>query len=313
MTEPPLLEATEVVVRYGPVTAVDGVSLSLRRGEVLAIVGESGCGKSSLARALLRLTALAGGRIRLDGRDIAALPERALRPLRPRMQMVFQDPFASLNPRKTVGQAIGDPLRHVIGLPRSGVAARVAALLTQVGLRAEHAERLPHEFSGGQRQRIAIARALALEPDLLVCDEPVSALDVSVRAQVLNLLGDVRETRGLAMLLISHDLSVVEHSADRVAVMYLGRIVEEGPTAALLAAPRHPYTRALVAAVPRIRGALATTAALLEGDPPSRVEQGDGCRFRGRCPSALPECAATDPALISSQGRSLACHNPAPA
>jgi oligopeptide/dipeptide ABC transporter ATP-binding protein len=310
MTEAPaLLEARDLVVRYGDVTAVDGVSLRVARGEVLALVGESGCGKSSLARALLRLTPIAGGQLGLDGKDITALPERALRPLRPRMQMVFQDPFASLNPRRTVGQAIGDPLRVIRGLSRREAEARVAALLEQVGLRPEQAARLPHEFSGGQRQRIAIARALALDPELLVCDEPVSALDVSVRAQILNLLADLRAARGLAMLFISHDLSVVERIADRVAVMYLGRVVEEGAPARLFAAPRHPYTAALVAAVPRLRGAVAEPA-LLEGDPPSPRHIGAGCRFRGRCDRAVAACAEQDPPLQGAGDGAVACLNP---
>jgi oligopeptide/dipeptide ABC transporter ATP-binding protein len=306
---PALLEASDLRVRYGDVTAVDGVSLRIARGEVLAVVGESGCGKSSLARALLRLSPIAGGRVALDGQNITDLPERALRPLRPRMQMVFQDPFASLNPRRIVGQAIGDPLRVTRGLSRGETEARVAALLEQVGLRPEHAARLPHEFSGGQRQRIVIARALALEPALLVCDEPVSALDVSVRAQILNLLADLRAARGLAMLFISHDLSVVARIADRVAVMYLGRVVEEGAPRRLFAAPRHPYTQALVAAVPRLRAG-AVPPLLLEGDPPSPRRIGAGCRFRGRCPRAIEPCARQEPALSAAGEGAVACLNP---
>lgn len=307
----PLLEAYDLTVRYGDVTAVDGVSLSVGRGEVLGLVGESGCGKSSLARALLRLSPIAGGQIRLAGRDITSLPERSLRPLRSRMQMVFQDPFASLNPRRTVGQAIGDPLRVVLGLPRRDVRQRVATLLDQVGLRPEHADRLPHEFSGGQRQRVAIARALALDPDLLICDEPVSALDVSVRAQILNLLADLRAARGLAMLFISHDLSVVERIADRVAVMYLGRVVEQGEPSALFAEPSHPYTAALVAAVPRLHAAAADPV-LLDGDPPSPRAIRTGCRFESRCNRALPGCGSAEPPLESRSGRLFACHNPLP-
>jgi oligopeptide/dipeptide ABC transporter ATP-binding protein len=313
MAEPPLVEVDGLVVRYGSgaaaVTAVDGVSFAIARREVLAIVGESGCGKSSLGRAMLRLSPIAGGAVRFDGTDITALPDGALRRLRPRMQIVFQDPFAALNPRRTVAQAIGDPLRLVLGLPRTEVAARVAALLAQVGLRPDQADRLPHEFSGGQRQRIGIARALALDPDFLVCDEPVSALDVSVRAQILNLLAEIREARALAMLFISHDLSVVEHIADRVAVMYLGRIVEIGEAGAVFAEPRHPYTRALVAAVPRLRPG-APAAAPIEGDPPSPRRIGAGCRFRGRCQQALPRCATVDPPLLAAGTRSLACLNP---
>lgn len=306
---PPLLEVSDLTVRYGDVTAVDDVCLSVARGEVLGLVGESGCGKSSLARAVLRLSPVAGGRINLEGREITRLPERDLRPLRSRMQMVFQDPFASLNPRRTVGQAIGDPLRFVLGLPRRDVQQRVAMLLDQVGLRPEHAVRLPHEFSGGQRQRVAIARALALDPDLLVCDEPVSALDVSVRAQILNLLSDLRAARGLAMLFISHDLSVVERIADRVAVMYLGRIVEQGEPSRLFAAPCHPYTAALVAAAPRLRSEEAQPM-LLEGDPPSPRAIGVGCRFKSRCSRALPMCRSVEPLMDCQGDRVFACHNP---
>ncbi|MBL8702220.1 MAG: ATP-binding cassette domain-containing protein [Alphaproteobacteria bacterium] len=311
MTETPIIDVAGLTVRYGETTAVDGVDLTIARGEVFAIVGESGCGKSSLARALMRLAPAATGRIRFDGIDITAMPDRALRPMRRRLQMVFQDPFASLNPRKTVGQAIGDPLRYVAGLPRAAVDGRVRDLLAQVGLRPEHADRLPHEFSGGQRQRIGIARALAVDPDLLVCDEPVSALDVSVRAQILNLLADIRRARNLSMLFISHDLSVVEHIADRVAVMYLGRIVEIGPAGALFAAPRHPYTRALVAAVPRIRGGGAPRgeeAAAPAVAVPPRAES--GCRFLDRCPRALPACARVEPVLEPVGDRALACANP---
>ncbi|MCC7426318.1 MAG: ABC transporter ATP-binding protein [Alphaproteobacteria bacterium] len=314
MAEAPLVEAAGLAVRYGvgadAVTAVAGVDLAIARGEVLGLVGESGCGKSTLGRAILRLVPVHGGRVRFDGTDITDLPERALRPLRPRMQIVFQDPFAALNPRKTVGQAVGDPLHAVLGLDRTMAEMKVAALLARVGLLPEHAERLPHEFSGGQRQRIGIARALALDPDFIVCDEPVSALDVSVRAQVLNLLADIRAERGLAMLFISHDLSVVEHIADRVAVMYLGRIVESGPARDLFAGPRHPYTRALVASVPRI-GATDDTAVPIEGDPPSPRSVPAGCRFRSRCPRALPCCAAAEPPLaVDGAGRLLACFNP---
>jgi oligopeptide transport system ATP-binding protein len=306
---PPILEASELTVRYGDVTAVDGINLSVERGEVLGLVGESGCGKSSLARAVLRLSPVTAGRIHLAGREITRLPERELRPLRSRIQMVFQDPFASLNPRRTVGQAIGDPLRVVRGLPWRDVRQRVATLLDQVGLRPEHADRLPHEFSGGQRQRVAIARALALDPDILVCDEPVSALDVSVRAQILNLLADLRAARGLAMLFISHDLSVVERIADRVAVMYLGRIVEQGEPSRLFAAPCHPYTAALVSAVPRLRSEEARPV-LLEGDPPSPRAIGTGCRFKSRCTRAAPACASVEPSIERRDGRIFACHNP---
>jgi len=307
-----LLAVDDLVVRYGggkaPVNAVDRVSLSIAPGEVLGLVGESGCGKSSLSKAILRLVPSGGGRIVFDGTDITDLPEARLRPLRRRMQMVFQDPVASLNPRKTIEAAIGDPLGVALGLRAAERRRRVREMLARVGLRPEHAGRLPHEFSGGQRQRIGIARALALAPDFLICDEPVSALDVSVRAQILNLLADIRAAQRLAMLFISHDLSVVEFVADRVLVMYLGKVVEAGPAAQVFAAPVHPYTSALVASVPQIRGTRGDAPAIA-GEAPSPRNLPSGCRFRTRCPMAQPGCAEAEPPLREvAPGRLAACH-----
>jgi oligopeptide/dipeptide ABC transporter ATP-binding protein len=293
--------------KRGAVRAVDGVSLSVDRGQVLAIVGESGCGKSTLGRLALRLIEADAGRILFAGEDLRRLSPRALRARRRDMQLIFQDPFGSLDPRMTVEDAVAEPLRLHGIVPRGGEAARVAELLARVGLRPELARRWPHEFSGGQRQRIAIARALACGPQLIVGDEPVSALDVSVQAQVVNLLQDLIRDLGLTFVLISHDLGVVRHIADRVAVMYLGRIVEAGPTEAVFAAPRHPYTRALLAAVP---GEGSGATALLEGDLPSPIDPPSGCRFRTRCPHATPACAATMPELDAA-AHAVACHRAA--
>ncbi|MGG5821815.1 ABC transporter ATP-binding protein [Falsiroseomonas sp. HW251] len=277
----------------GAVRAVDGVSLSVNEGQVLAIVGESGCGKSTLGRLMLRLIEADRGAVRFMGEDLRTLSASALRRRRRDMQLIFQDPFASLDPRMTVEEAVAEPLRLHGIVPRAQERDRVAELLSRVGLRPELARRWPHEFSGGQRQRIAIARALASRPRLIVGDEPVSALDVSVQAQVINLLQDlIREFR-LTFVLISHDLGVVRHIADRVAVMYLGRIVEDGPTAQVFRAPRHPYTRALLAAVPGQGG----KAAPLEGDVPSPIDPPSGCRFRTRCPFAEAACAQSIPPL----------------
>ena len=288
----------------GAVRAVDGVSLAVPRGSVLAIVGESGCGKSTLGRLALRLIEADAGRVRFEGEDLRALPPAALRARRRDMQLIFQDPFASLDPRMTVEEAIAEPLRLHRIVPRGGERARVAALLERVGLRPEAARRWPHEFSGGQRQRIAIARALASGPKLVIGDEPVSALDVSVQAQVVNLLQDLIAELGLTFVLISHDLGVVRHIADRVAVMYLGTIVEEGPAEAVFGAPRHPYTRALLAAVP---GA-GLRAALAEGDPPSPIAPPAGCRFHTRCPHAEPVCSAEVPQPGPDGAHRAACH-----
>jgi oligopeptide/dipeptide ABC transporter ATP-binding protein len=291
--------------RRGSVRAVDGVSLAVPEGSVLAIVGESGCGKSTLGRLALRLIEPDAGAVRFAGEDLRALTPHALRAKRREMQIIFQDPFGSLDPRMTVEDTVAEPLRLHGIVPRSGERARVAALLARVGLRPEHARRWPHEFSGGQRQRIAIARALASGPRLIIGDEPVSALDVSVQAQVINLLQDLIRDLGLTFVLISHDLAVVRHVADRVAVMYLGRIVEEGPSKAVFTTPRHPYTRALLAAVP---GQGRGGAAPLEGDVPSPIAPPAGCRFHTRCPFAETICREQDPALWGAPDHVAACH-----
>jgi oligopeptide/dipeptide ABC transporter ATP-binding protein len=277
------------------VRAVTDVSLRVGRGEAVGLVGESGSGKSTIGRLLLGLLAPSAGTITLDGADISTLAAGAAKKMRRRMQLVFQDPYASLDPRRRVGAQIADGLAiHAIVKPRER-GTRVAALLAQVGLPETHADRFPHEFSGGQRQRLGIARALATEPDFLVADEPVSALDVSVQAQVLRLLADLRARLGLAMLFISHDLPVVRSLCDRVIVLYLGRVMEEGPAAAVLENPRHPYTIALLSAAPRVDAARRRTRILLRGDPPSPADPPSGCVFRTRCPFALPACAAAVP------------------
>ncbi|WP_051356665.1 ABC transporter ATP-binding protein [Azorhizobium doebereinerae] len=289
------------------VLALRGVDFALARGEAVGVVGESGCGKSTLARVLLHLTPASAGRVLFDGQDLARLPRRQLRALRRRMQLVFQDPFASLDPRRSIGDQIADGiLIHHLAAPAEAQ-ARVADLLAQVGLDPAHAGRLPHEFSGGQRQRIAIARALSTDPDVLVADEPVSALDVSVQAQVVNLLKDLRTRLGLGLIFISHDLHVVRHLCDRVVVMYLGRVVEEAPAAALFAQPRHPYTQALLAATPSMHAAPGARA-VLSGEMPSPANPPSGCAFRTRCARAQPACAEALPELLpAGPGRRLAC------
>ena len=277
--------------------AVEDVDLTLNRGETLALVGESGCGKSTLARALALLNPPTAGTLRLDGQDVAGLGRRALKPLRRRIQMVFQDPFGSLNPRLPVGAIVAEPLVvHGIGDGRTR-RDRVADLLQAVGLRSEHLSRYPHQFSGGQRQRIAIARALALEPDIVVADEPVSALDVSIRSQVLNLMKDLQAERGLTYLFISHDLAVVRHFADRVAVMYLGRIVETAPTERLFADPRHPYSRALMESAPVAGRGKRVPGRVLGGDVPSPIDPPPGCAFHPRCPMVEDSCLRERPRL----------------
>ena len=292
----------------GPLQAVDGVSLTIAPGETLGLVGESGCGKSTLGKAIMRLVPSSAGRIVVEGQDITHLGRRAMQPVRPKVQMVFQDPFGSLNPRRRVGTLIGQPLA-VAG--RRDIKARVAELLGQVGLPLDAADRYPHEFSGGQRQRIVIARALALSPKLVVCDEPVSALDVSVRAQVINLFKDLQDRLGVAYLFISHDLSVVENVADRLMVMYLGRVVETGRAGDLWRAPAHPYTRALLGSAPMANPAAARTRrrVLLQGELPSPMSPPSGCAFRTRCPHAQARCAAERPVLRPvGEGQFVACH-----
>ena len=283
--------------RRGAVRAVTEVSLSVAAGEAVGLVGESGSGKSTLGRVMLGLLPPSGGRVVVDGEDLAQADPAALRRLRRRMQLVFQDPYASLDPRRRVGAQIADGLA-IHGLAPAGErAARVAALLDQVGLPASFAGRYPHEFSGGQRQRIGIARALATGPDLLVADEPVSALDVSVQAQVLALLADLRTRLGLALLFISHDLPVVRSLCDRVVVLYLGRVMEQGPVGQVFHRPLHPYTQALLSAAPSLDPARRRTRILLQGDPPSPANPPSGCVFRTRCAMAIPPCAEAAPAL----------------
>jgi oligopeptide/dipeptide ABC transporter ATP-binding protein len=281
-----------------PVQAVADVSLSVDRGETVALVGESGSGKTTLGRLLLGLLAPTAGSVSFDGENLATAGAAQRRALRRRMQIVFQDPQSSLDPRRPVGAQIADGLAIHDIVPASERRACVAELLAQVGLPPEHADRYPHQFSGGQRQRIGIARALATGPDFLVADEPVSALDVSVQAQVLDVLADLRARLGLAMLFISHDLAVVRSLCERVVVMYLGRVMEAGPVSQVFDAPRHPYTEALLSAVPSLDPSRRRTRILLSGDPPSASNPPTGCVFRTRCPIAIPECAATVPAMI---------------
>ena len=308
-----LLDVAGLVKHYaargGAVRAVDGVSFALDRGETLSLVGESGCGKSTVGRCILRLVRPTEGRVALGGQRIDDLPEHRLRKLRRHMQVVFQDPFSSLNPRQRVRDIVAEPLRNFSLVSGAALEARVAELLDQVGLPASAMHRLPHEFSGGQRQRIGIARALAPGPDLLVCDEAVSALDVSVKAQIVNLLLGLQERLGLGILFISHDLAIVEHLTHRVAVMYLGRIVEIADRRALFATPRHPYTRALLSAVPVPDPGAARNRTVLRGDVPSPLAPPPGCRFHTRCPVAFDRCRVEEPAPRQvAPGHIAACH-----
>jgi oligopeptide/dipeptide ABC transporter ATP-binding protein len=321
---PPLLEVEHLKVYFpiksgilinrtvGNVHAVDDVSLRLTEGETLGVVGESGCGKSTLIRSIVRLSPPTAGAVRFRGRDITTAGRRDLEPVRHEMQMVFQDPQASLNPRKRVAQIIATPLR-ARGVPRDQLEAKSRELVAQVGLNPEHLNRFPHEFSGGQRQRIGIARALAVEPRLILLDEPVSALDVSIQAQVINLLEELQETLGLSYIFVAHDLSVVRHVSDRVAVMYLGKIMELSSADELYAKPIHPYTSALLAAIPipDPRENRARTRSVLSGEPPNPINPPTGCRFHTRCPHATDVCREVEPPLAEYPGGHLAaCHHP---
>jgi len=318
----PLLEVTDLRKHFplhggvlgrvtGQVYAVDGVSFAIARGETLSLVGESGCGKSTVGRAVLRLTKPTAGEVRLDGERLDTLPDAQLRRLRQRMQVVFQDPFSSLSPRMKVREILSEPIRN-FGLARgAALEARLAALLDQVRLPRDALDRFPHEFSGGQRQRIGIARALAPEPDLIVCDEAVSALDVSVKAQIVNLLAELQDALGLALLFISHDLAIVEHLTHRVAVMYLGKLVEVADRRSLFAAPFHPYTRALLSAVPVPDPTAKRERIILSGDVPSPIHPPSGCRFHTRCPFVFDRCRTEEPAMRQvAPGHQAACHLP---
>jgi peptide/nickel transport system ATP-binding protein len=294
------------------VRAVDGVSFTIAKGETLALVGESGCGKSTVGRCILRLTDVTAGQVVLDGQRIDDLSVGLLRPMRRRVQVVFQDPFSSLNPRLRVRDILAEPMRNFgLAKSRADLQARIERLMDMVRLPRDALGRWPHEFSGGQRQRIGIARALATEPDLIVCDEAVSALDVSVKAQIVNLLQDLQRELGLALLFISHDLAIVEHMTHRVAVMYLGKIVELGPKRQIFSAPRHPYTEALLSAVPVPDPGASRQRIILKGDVPSPIDPPSGCRFHTRCPYAFDRCRIEEPELrLTTGGHHAACHLP---
>ncbi|HSQ65014.1 MAG TPA: dipeptide ABC transporter ATP-binding protein [Polyangiaceae bacterium] len=324
-TRPRTLVATDKLTKYFPVErgllgrstkylrAVEDVSIRVRRGETLGLVGESGCGKSTLGRCILRLIEPTFGRVVFDGQDLLPLSHADMRPIRRRMQVIFQDPYSSLNPRMTVRQIVGEGIRVFdLAKAKGEEEHMVRELLRKVGLRPEHIDRYPHEFSGGQRQRIGIARALAVKPDFIVCDEPISALDVSIQAQIVNLLLDLQDQMGLSYLFISHDLKVVEHVSHRVAVMYLGRIVEQAPAAMLYERPRHPYTRALLAAAPVADPKRKRLRVLVEGDLPSPIDPPTGCSFHPRCPRAIAgKCDKETPLLEEmGSGHRVACFNP---
>jgi oligopeptide transport system ATP-binding protein len=309
----PIKEGLVIDREVAQVRAVDDVSITVGRGETLGLVGESGCGKSTLCRTVMQLLRPTSGSVRFEGREIAGLSRRELRPVRREMQMIFQDPYASLNPRKRVGQIVGDPLRlHAMASGRE-LKMQVQDLLERVGLSSEHYNRYPHEFSGGQRQRIGIARALALRPKLIVADEPVSALDVSIQAQIINLLDDLQDEFGLTYIFVAHDLGVVRHVSDRIAVMYLGKVVETAPADQLYSAPVHPYTQALLSAVPipDPRENRRREQLVLEGDVPSPIDPPSACRFHTRCPFATDICSTEEPPLAAyGRGRVAACHHP---
>jgi len=312
----PIRRGVLIQRQVGAVQAVDGVSFDVREGETLGIVGESGCGKSTIARLITKLIEPTSGEIRYRGRDIATLSRKQMKPLRREMQMIFQDPYSSLNPRKTVGSIIGEPfIIHGVEPDEKARKKRVQALMETVGLNPEHYNRQPHEFSGGQRQRIGVARAIALDPKLIVADEPVSALDVSIQAQVLNLLRDLQRSMGLTIIFIAHDLSVVRHMCDRIAVMYLGKVVELATSEELYAYPRHPYTGALLSAVPVPDPVLAAAKQrqVLLGDVPSPTNPPQACRFHTRCPKAVAgTCDVIEPVLEPKPGGGgvAACHFP---
>ena len=305
----PIKEGLLIDREVAAVHAVDDVSLTLHEGETLGLVGESGCGKSTLCRSIIQLLRPTSGSVKYLGKELVGLSRKDLQPVRRDIQMIFQDPYASLNPRKRVGQIIGDPL-HLHGLASGSQLRReVRELMDRVGLQPEHYNRYPHEFSGGQRQRIGVARAIALRPQLIVCDEPVSALDVSIQAQVINLLEDLQEEFGLTYLFIAHDLSVVEHISTRVAVMYLGRVVEIAPSRELYDNPLHPYTEALLSAVPIPDPTVKRKRIMLQGDVPNPIRPPPGCHFHTRCPIAKPDCAQRVPELRESKpGHWVSCH-----
>ena len=318
-SDAPLLEVKDLVKHYPAsrgfleaprfVRAVDGVSFGIAAGETLGLVGESGCGKSSVARCIVRLNEPTSGCIELRGQDIAHLPESQMRPLRRNLQIIFQDPFSSLNPRHRAGDIVAEPLVNFALAEGAGLDRRVAELFDRVGLRREQMRNFPHEFSGGQRQRLGIARALAVNPALIVCDEPVSALDVSIQAQVINLLSDLQRDLGLAYLFVAHDLSVVEHISHRVAVMYLGKMVEVASRETLFATPAHPYTQALLSAVPIPDPTRRRTRTLITGETPSPIAPPAGCRFHTRCPMAEAICRQAEPELLEiAPGHAVACH-----